>query len=347
MNTSLTSPRAARWLLLAGVLAFAVRLPADTVDTRAGAHLVGKIVKIDAGVLTLETDYAGVITVKQSEVTALSTDHPVAVRLASGTRFDGPITSGPNGALQITGADGTITTTVSKVAASWAAGKVDPAVDRHWTYEASVDIAGKSGNSNQLGTAGEVRAELKTQQDTLQFYSAYNRQVTDHVKGADQLRIGMDYQDNFAGRGSWYARDEGGYDRVKDIDLYNIAAAGFGRDFVKNAMQTLTGRLGLAFRYENYQNPVTPDVKDLGLDFEVNNEVLFSTSKLVDRVTYDPSFNDFSNFRIIHESYYEIPLANPAWKLRLGLSNDYNSKPGPGIKRLDTSYFTRLVLDWE
>jgi hypothetical protein len=29
------------------------------------------------------------------------------------------------------------------------------------------------------------------------------------------------------------------------------------------------------------------------------------------------------------------------------VSNDYNSQPGAGIKRLDTTYFTRLLLDWQ
>jgi putative salt-induced outer membrane protein YdiY len=328
-------------------IAVAGRLSADSVDTRTGAHLVGKITKIADGTISLETDYAGTLTIKQSEVTTFATDHPIAVRLASGTRFDGQVSAGPNGALQIAGADGTITTSMAKVAATWTAGAVDPALDRHWTYEASVDIAGKTGNKEQLGTAAEVRAVLKTPQDTLQFYSSYDRQVADHQKAADQLKIGTDYQDNFAGKSSWYARDEGGYDRVKDIDLYNIAAAGFGRDFIKEDKRTLTGRLGLSFRYENYKNPITDDVKTLGLDVAINNDMEFSNSKLVNRLSYDPSFDDFSNFRLLHESYYQIPLASPAWKLRVGVSNDYNSKPGPGVKKLDTEYFTRLVLDWE
>jgi hypothetical protein len=336
-----------RWLLCAAALFASSRLGADTIDTKGGAHLVGTIKKIEAGVITIDTDYAGTLTVKQSEVITFSTDHLVALRLASGTRFDGQVSAGANGSLQIAGADGTITTSVPKVAASWAAGTEDPLTARHWSYEASVDIAGKTGNKEQLGTAGEVRAVRKTLEDTLQFYSSYNRQVADHEKAADQLKIGMDYQNDFAGRYAWYVRDEGGFDRVKDIDLYNIAAAGFGRDFIKDLKRTLTGRLGLSFRYEDYKNPVTPKVKTLGLDVALSNDMTFSNSKLVNRITFDPSFDDFSNYRLIHESFYELPLTNPAWKLRLGVENDYNSKPGPGIKRLDTEYFTRLVLDWE
>lgn len=336
-----------RTLITCFGLLVSAALLADTVDTRGGAHLIGKITKIDAGEITLETDYAGKITVKQSEVVSFSTDAPIAVRLASGTRFDGQVTAAPNGALQIAGPDGTVTTSVGKVAASWNAGGIDPAVDRHWTYEASVDISGKTGNGEQLGTAVEGRAVLKTIKDTLQFYTMYNRQIADGVKAADQLKIGTDYQNDFAGRASWYVRDEGGFDRVKDIDLYNIAAAGFGHDFVKNAKQTLTGRFGLSYRYEGYGNPATEDVRSLGLDLAINNEIEFDHSKLVTRISYVPSFDDFANFRLSHESFFQIPLASPAWKLRIGVSNDYNSKPGIGVEKLDTAYFTRLVLNWE
>src|SRR3954468_5781741 len=158
---------------------------ADTVDVKGGARIIGKIAKIDGGVVEVDTSYAGTIKIKQSEVVTLSTDAPIAVRLASGTRFDGQVTAGPNGAIQIAGSDGTISTTVEKVSATWSAEKVDPLVDRHWAYEAALDITGKSGNKSQLGTAASVRATLKTVQDTLQLYTAYDRQVADGVKSAD------------------------------------------------------------------------------------------------------------------------------------------------------------------
>jgi hypothetical protein len=338
-----TLPRAAASLVLAcGISAYA-----DTIETSNGARIVGHIIAIDAGEISVDTTFAGKIKVKQSEVSSITTDAPIAVRLASGTRFDGRVTGGANGAIQIAGADGTISTTVEKIAASWTAGKVDPAVDRHWTYEASVDIAGKTGNSEQLGSAAELRAVLKTSQDTLQFYSSYDRQVSDKVKSADQLKLGVDYQNNFAGRYSWYARDEGGFDRVKDIDLYNIAAAGLGYDFVKQPKRTTTGRVGVSFRYEGYKTPGTASVKSAGLDIGLNNDLEFGNSKLVTRIAYVPAFEDFANFRFTHESYYQIPLANPSWKLRLGVTNDYNSRPPKTLEKLDTSYFTRLVLDWE
>lgn len=343
MNFNLRFPT----LLLATLLGAASTALADTVEIKNGARIVGKITRIDSGAITVDTDFAGTLTIKQTEVASFSTDAPIAVRLASGTRFDGRVSGGSGGALQIAGDDGTISTSVDRIAASWGAGAVDPAVDRRWSYEAGVDIAGKTGNSEQLGTAAQLRAVLKTAQDTLQFYSNYNRQVADGVKAADQLKLGVDYQNNFSGKLSWYVRDEGGFDRVKDIDLYNIAAAGLGFDIIREPQRTMTGRFGLSFRYEGYRDAVTPDVKSAGLDVGLNNDLDFGISKLVTRLAYVPAFDDFGNYRVTHESYFQIPLASPAWKLRLGLSNDYNSQPPPGVEKLDTAYFTRLVLNWE
>jgi putative salt-induced outer membrane protein YdiY len=342
--------RIIRWFVATTAIALAAQAFADVVETKNGARIVGKIVGINAGAIAVDTDYAGALTIKQSEVVSFTTDQPISVRLASGTRIDGKVAATPDGTLQVIGADGTISTSVGKVAATWTAGGKDPdiaALERHWGYEAAVDITGKSGNSEQLGTSASVRAKLKTAQDTLQFYGAYNRQVSDKVKSADQFKAGVDYQNNFHGQLSWYARDEGGFDRIKDIELYNVAAFGLGYDVIKKPKQILTARAGLSYRYEGYKNPATTNVSSAGLDFGLAHEFTFDNSKLVNRVSLVPTFEDFANFRLTHESFYEVPLVAPFWKLRLGVSNDYNSKPGPGVVKLDTMYFTRLVLTWE
>lgn len=363
-----------RGLLALAAAAFAAAsASADVVETKNGAKIVGKVVKIDAGAVSVDTSFAGIITIKQSEVASISTDAPVAVRLDTGTRIDGKITGGANGALQIAGGDGSISTTVGKVAASWAAGGKDPAVaalERGWAFEAAVDVAGKTGNKEQLGTGLSFRATLAGSQDTLQFYTAYDRQVTDGLKSADQFKAGVDYANNFSGNKSWYVRDEGGFDRIKDIDLYNVAAAGLGYDFIKEPKQLLTGRAGVSFRYETYRANATElarllalrpaptlaaaralatkeRVKSAGLDFGLNHRLQLDNSVLVNRISYVPAFEDFSDFVLKHESSLELPITGSQWKLRMGVANDYIAKPGKGVDRLDTTYFSRLVLNWK
>jgi hypothetical protein len=181
------------FVALAAALLGAASLSADVVETTSGARIVGTITKIDDGKVVVKTDYAGEITITQSAVSAITTDNPVAVRLASGTRLEGRVT-GPSEALEIASQDGTIRTTIADVAASWTAGMEDPqlaALRRKWAFEASVDISGKSGNSDQLGTAFAFRATFAGPSDKLAFYTGYNRQETDDEKSADQFIAGL------------------------------------------------------------------------------------------------------------------------------------------------------------
>ena len=59
-------------------------LRADVLLTTNGARIVGKVTVIQSGVITVQTDYAGEIKVKQALVRSIETDRPVALRLESG-----------------------------------------------------------------------------------------------------------------------------------------------------------------------------------------------------------------------------------------------------------------------
>ncbi|HSY53360.1 MAG TPA: hypothetical protein VK785_02885, partial [Opitutaceae bacterium] len=160
------------------MIIWAAPLAADTVDTKNGAHLVGKIIKIDSGVVYLHTDYAGDLAIKQSEVVSFATNEPIAVRFDNGTRLDGKVTPVNTGKIQIAGWHGTLITDVRHVVATWNAGGEDPVVIArrgHWAYEASADVNGKAGNTDELGIDGGFRAVHKTTVDELQLYTKYNR----------------------------------------------------------------------------------------------------------------------------------------------------------------------------
>ncbi len=337
-------------IVVLALLSGLASLRADVVEVKDGSRLVGTVTKIDAGSVSLDTAYAGKLTIKQSEIVRLETSEPLVVRLAGGTTMAGTISSSADGSLSIKGEDGTINTTVAKLATTWEPGQTDPAVtalEPKWSYEATVDVVGKTGNSESLGTAFGVRATRVSPHEIMQFYSAYNRQESNGTKSADQFKAGFDYANNFSGRTSWYLRDEGGFDRVKDIDLYNVAAVGLGYDFIKETKQKLTGRFGISHRYEAYGNPLTPDLSAAGLDLALIHDYTFENAKMHNELSYVPTFEDFSNYRAKHDSYVEMPLGAGLWKMRFGLSNDYTSQPGAGVERLDTTYYTKLILNWE
>jgi hypothetical protein len=327
-----------------------MRLCADILVTTNGARIVGKITLIQAGVITVQTDYAGEIKVKQALVTSMETDRPVALRLASGARVIGTVTPTADGRLKVSARDGDVFTTFDHVSASWAAADEDPDVvarRKKWSYTAGVDVSGESGTQTQLGTAVSLKAVRKGPVDELQLYTDYDRQVANGVKSADQFKAGADYSDNFSEATSWYVRDETGYDRVMDITFYDIAAAGFGYDFVKDKIETLTGRAGLSYRNDEYSAIAdTTALNAVGADFELQYSRLVGKSQLVDKIAYLPEFEDSSNYVVSHDFSYVIPITKSLWKLAIGMTNDYTSRPVGGTDRMETLYFTRLELTW-
>jgi hypothetical protein len=334
-------------LLLAGGTQLA---HADLVETKNGARLVGTVKAVDGGSIVLETEYAGAITIKQSEVLRFETEAPLVIRLEGGTTMEGTVSASADGTLSIKGPDGTISTSVDRIATTWAPGAEDPAIAQllsHWKYEATFDIAGKTGNSEELGYGGGLKATLASPEDTLFFYSDFSYQRTDGQKSTDRFRAGADYSSYLSERVTWYARNEGGYDNVKDISFYNVAAGGLGYDFIKNLpRQKLTGRAGLSYRFEDYGSPGIDDVRSAGLDLGLAHLYRFENSVMNNSVTYVPAFEDFGNYRAIHDSNVEFPLSGN-WKFRVGVSNDYTSMPSPGVDKLDTTYYGKFVLNWE
>lgn len=348
-------------LALFGALVFAVApLWADVVETKSGARIVGQVTKVEDGKVFITTDYAGDLTIKQSEVTTMSTDTPVYVRLASGTVLQGTL-AGTGDTLKINGADGELTTKVEKVSASWGPTGEDPQVtamkkkiaagERKWTYQSSVDLTGQTGNTNSTGLAAGFTATLASAQDALKFYATTNYATSEDAAGnknktADELKGGIDYASFFSERVGWYVRQELERDNVEGVDMRSTTDAGFTTRIVKTDTHQLTGRLGAGYRFESYGNGV--ENKGAVLSTGLNNAIKFGEfASLVTDVTYIPAIDDFADYRFVHDSGLEFPLAAGFWKLRIGLNNQFNSSPQPGREELDTTYYTRLVLNWK
>lgn len=350
MNTTKrTSQSIARALLAAALLA-AGALEADTIQTKDGSTITGKITKVDGGVIEIETAFAGVLKVSQSSVVAFSTDAPVNVRFKDGNTVVGTVVGGA-GEIKVASPSVSASASIENVTDAWLPGTDSPEVRqmkanaRKWRFEASADVMGKSGNSDNLASSLGFRATLAGPEDKLQFYVNYARAEQDSNVTADQARAGIDYQSSFGSKYSWYVREEISTDKIQGLDFGSNTAAGIGFDVLKNDHQVLTFRSGIGYRYESYENGT--DVSAAALDLALIHDYTASTWKLGNRVTMMPTLEDFGVFRLLHDSFYETPIAAGPWKLRLGVANDYNSEPLPGKEKLDTTYYTKFVLGWE
>lgn len=349
MNTSF---RNLMGLLTALVCASAAL--ADRVELTDGSVINGKIIAVEGAKLKVDTAFAGAIEIAQSSVKSFSTDEAVHVGLAAGSEVLGKVVATDAG-IRVEAVDGRMSAATEQVVAVWRPGADSPTVraakeaaekaQRKWAYEASVAITGRTGPSEKFNAAFGFKATLAGDHDKLIFSLAAEQAEDNGVKTADRQFGGVDYSSFFSADNGWYARTSLEKDEIKDIELRSLSAFGFGRKIIKKDHQDLEFRLGFSYLHETYVSG--GNFESPGLDLTVLHSYQFKIAKLNSVLTYTPAFEDFANYRVTHESSLELPLTASLWKLKLGLSNQYQSKPPGAIDKLDTTYFTSLILNWQ
>ena len=338
---------------MALALALAARA-ADRLELTDGSVVYGKIVSAEAGVIKVDTTFAATISIAQDKVKSFTTDEAVNVQLASGSTALGRVQAADAG-IVVAASSGQLAATPAQVVAVWRAGSDSPEVRklkeaaakaaRHWAYEAAVAITGRTGGSEKFAGALAFKATLESSQDKLIFGLAAEKAEDNGVETANRQLASVDYSAFFSDKSVWYARTSLEKDTIKALDLRSTSAFGFGRKLIKKDKQDLELRGGLSYVYESYASGKKFDSP--GLDLSLIHSYQFKTGKLNNSLNYTPTFKDFGNYRLHHESTYEMPITASLWKLKTGIANDYTSIPQPGVDRLDTIYFTSLILNWK
>jgi hypothetical protein len=337
-------------LVLASLCALAWSVRADTVTLKDGSVIHGKITGINGGTVSVSTSFAGDLAIKQDQVAALQTDEPIFVKTTDNSTVLGRVEP-KESALVVSSPSGSYTTTVKDVKSTWPKGAEDPelvAMRRHWVAEFTTDIAGKSGNSTGFAGALGATATLKSATDSLKFYAAANHTVANGQTSEDMYKGGVEYNSFFSPVWSWYVSTELMQDNVKDIALRVSTLGGIGWNAIKSPKEDLQFRAGLSYRYETYNTvPPTPNFASAGLNLALLHRVdLKPWAVMRNTLSYVPSFKNTSNYVIDHDSNLTMPFGgSKVWSLRLGITNEYNSIPVGGAKRLDTLYYLRFVYD--
>jgi putative salt-induced outer membrane protein YdiY len=318
---------------------------ADVIELENGSRIVGEITQIDKNKVTVKTDFAGPLEIDLAKILTYSTDQPRIVSFSGQEDISGKIIY-TKSQTRVEMANGKVHVTSAPPALVRPEGAPDPA-KRRWSYEVGMDVVGKTGSVEHISAGLRSQAKLQGPGDRLLLYLRYFYMKDDNVESDFQVVGGVDFESYFKEKHSFYARMELEKDRIRKIDFRATGAAGYGYYFLKKPHHTLRVRAGLMARHESLRD----EASDLtaGIDLGVSHMYRFTNAwKVMNDITYTPGFEEYRNYRIYHESAFEIPLvASETWKFRLGMSNDYNSRPAVDREYLDTTYFARLVFSWK
>jgi len=252
---------------------------------------------------------------------------------------------------------------VGEVVAAWREGDSDPVVMareeelkgqiRKWNYEVGVDISSSDGNTEKFSSGISAKATLEGPNDELVLYGQYKYTKANGIRSEDEQKAGMRYTNYFTEKLGWFVRSELERDKFEQIEFRSTNAVGLSYRWLKEENMNLETSAGVSYRYEDYfgtlANPNPASESYPGLDFGLDYYWKFAKwGELNTQLSFVPSVEDFADYLVEHISAVDIPLAqSDKWKLRIGLSNQYNSNPDAGREELDTSYFIRLLMNWK
>ena len=347
----------------AGAVALAVSVSAswaDTVHTTDGSQIVGKVVRMAEGSLTIQTAFAGELTIAADQIAGLAIDEKVNVALASGDTLVGTVTAGQGGqGAVVASLVGDIPVEAGQIAAVWAEGAESPAVAAakvaadaeiakykpNWSATLEGGVTKKEGNTESLEGRGRFVVRRRTSEDLLRFYAQAEYGEIDRQRNRNEYIGGVYFENNLTDRFNWYVRGELEYDEFENLDLRTTAAAGLGYYWLKKPHHELQTRAGGGYRHESYSDDTTNDdaILDLGLDYRLD---IKEWAQFTHSTTYSPSVEEFGSYRLTLDTAVAVPLADSeVWKFKIGMMNEYNSDPQPGVKDLDNTYYANLVLE--
>lgn len=213
-----------------------------------------------------------------------------------------------------------------------------------WSGSVEVGLNGTDGNSRSSNLRGTVGAQRKTElmessADASYLY-ADDRGRKSKSRAEFNLRNDWLFRDSPWG---FYALGRLEFDEFQDWRWRLSGFAGPSYTFIKDETTTLRGRVGagVAREFGGADNDFVPQL-NIGADF---SHAFSTRSKLFASAEYYPSLSDFPAYRFEIKAGYEVLLEESSkTRLKLGITDRYDSDPGRAKKRNDFEYYA--VLGW-
>ena len=101
---------------------------ADILELNDGSSITGKILRIEADTVTIETTFADKLGIARDLITGIETETPVYVEFSSGNTIHGELSASTASGAQVVSTDGKFNSTLDQISALWQPEDDSPAV---------------------------------------------------------------------------------------------------------------------------------------------------------------------------------------------------------------------------
>jgi putative salt-induced outer membrane protein YdiY len=302
----------------------------DVVITTTGDRLVGEIKSVEKDVLILETDYSDSdFKIKWEKIASIQSERQFVVETFDGKRVSGSLKPDPAQKTVMQVADTSVKLPDVSV--------VQPFERNFWArFDTGLDFGysmTRTNSAEQLSLGANVAYRDEHRADAL-FVSVF-RNAQENAPETQRWELGNDFRRLLGTR--WYVNTTQDFLNTEEqgLDLRTTIGGGAGRYLARSSSQYLSLGTGLAWTDENYTNAAEPtkDSAEAYLGAAFMTEKLKITD-LTTQFTYYPSLTISDRYRLTYRFDLDFNLPGD-WYFRVGLFDNYDSKPPSGFSRND------------
>jgi putative salt-induced outer membrane protein len=219
--------------------------------------------------------------------------------------------------------------------------------DKDWSGTVELGLNGRTGNSDRLDWRFLTEANRKTKTDRLKLYFKSFFAEEDGNQTEEKYLAGGAYELDVSPRDYAFLRLDAEHDKPRNIDLRSTVTAGLGHFFIKKSDHELKGRAGIGYQYESIDagDDHQDVILDLGYDYRLDIRSYF---RLKHDLTVFAPFNRIDAYRAVINTAGEVPIfPGEAWKLTLGMRNEYDNMPPDDVQEFDTWFYLTLGYSWD
>jgi len=214
----------------------------------------------------------------------------------------------------------------------------------YWSGKASAGFSGTRGNTETTSVNASValkrKIEKKNEFDIKMSLSGQDEEGVTISQKADGL---VRYAWSFGPSKKWYNyySVEVDHDRFANIRVRLVPQVGLGYWFWDTDDIKLMTEAGLGVQYTKFREPDESETELIAIPRAYFEKRLFKDSTFSQEAIAYPSLTELGEYRLHLETAFTNPISDEL-ALKVSWINDFNSNPGPDIKKHDMEWLLSL-----
>ena len=315
----------------------------DRIALKNGSQVIGAVVDSRDGVLTVETDFAGTLSISMEQVESIDSVEPVVVLLADDSVHDESSLRIREGELAMSEEGRSVPLEELRVInpAPWELGQ-----GYRWSGLFGLTFLRERGNtdSDELDIKAESKWRSTEDRYTLKWISELDKNNNDKTKDTWKAMAKYDYfltDPNYVGLLGLAESD-----KFQDLDLRYLVGPYYGRQFFDQPVFSFSGELGISYVNEDFEKAEDQDYPATNWNLDASSNFLGGESSIYFDQFGLWNLDDTSDVIVNTTFGVSFPLL---WGLQASAEMllEYDSGAVENVDELDQTYRLWLNYTWD